>query len=108
MDQLVSRDRAGQWENRPTVLPFAVAVGLMLFFLADAVGGGLTGVQGFLMGVLGVIALFLLAGALAKHRERKKTGIHSSVRKDVTVERSENGDEITVRIHLRPESQPAR
>ncbi len=54
--------------NSSNVFPLAVAVGLMAFFITGEVAGGVTAVQGFFVGMLAVLFLYVLAGMLDSHR----------------------------------------
>lgn len=88
-----------------SVLTLAVAVGMIVFFATDAVEGGLSGVQGFLMGVFGVLLFFLFAVILDRYRARKPTSETFETDRDVTVSRSDTGDDITIQIHVGPGSK---
>ncbi len=58
-------------ERKPvSVLPLAVVVGMLLFFLTETKGGSQTGVQWFFVGVAGVLALYLICSFIVLYWEK--------------------------------------
>jgi hypothetical protein len=47
-------------QNPATILPVAVTVGLLTFLVSDSLKGGMTGVQGFLVGVIATFIIFFV------------------------------------------------
>jgi hypothetical protein len=104
-------DAGRDGKNRSQILALAVTVGLFTFFATDSASGGLTGPQGFLIGMSSVIGLFFLTTLFSESRRPTEDRRNGSATvggwEDVTVHRSENGDEITIRIRSRPEGRDA-
>lgn len=78
-------------KNRTTILPLAVTVGLLVFFVTVEMPGGLTGLQGFFVGFGAVFALIFLLALLSRRRPPTQL-------EDVTI--AETDEEITIRIRL--------
>jgi len=78
----VPADLRREPETAPTVFPLAVLVGLFGLFAADARAGGLTGGQGFLLGLLAT--LVVLATATGSGR-RRAAGASGSFRHSIAV-----------------------
>ena len=81
-------------KSRPTILPLAITVGLLVFFLTGEMQGGLTGIQGFFVGFGAVFAFSLIVVLLARDRSEREP----SRLDEVMV--AETGEEITIRIRL--------
>lgn len=49
-------------------LSLAVAIGLITFFVAEAWAGGLTGIQGFFIGLSAIVFIYILSQAFGKDK----------------------------------------
>lgn len=88
--------------QRSNVLPLATTVGLLSLFLADAMPGGLTGIQGFFIGFGSVFGLFLVAVLLDGYRNLipKASKQPSSVSGDITIAHEKTDKGISIHIYL--------
>ncbi|MCI0524167.1 MAG: hypothetical protein L0Y75_02800 [Acidobacteria bacterium] len=84
------------------VLSFAVMVGLMTFFITGQLPGGLTSVQGYLVGFCAVIFLYVALAVMesrrSQPRESYKTHLNSPAGVSITQTENENG--VTIQIHV--------
>lgn len=94
-------------EGRPTILPLAFAVGLLVFFVTDASPDGLTGLQGFLAGVGATFVLFLSASALSFFSDKRTASWSQTHDDEIEVTRSSDGEHVTIHIHSKPKSRQA-
>jgi hypothetical protein len=92
--------------RRSGVLSLAMAVGLIALFLTSEIPGGLTGIQGFFVGFLCVIILFVLAAILDEYKkkspEQQKTSLSSLG--DVSITQKDGQDVITIQIYVNKSS----
>jgi hypothetical protein len=92
-------------QRTPGILPFAVVVGLLVFFVTSAEAGGLSGVQGFFVGLFAVIFLFVMVGVVGVFLESRRhtleasqTSLHGLGKMSVTQQESEEG--LTIQIYV--------
>jgi membrane-bound ClpP family serine protease len=81
LDQVVNELEPRQSPNqdsyaRPSIVALATSVGLILFLIAYAQPGGLSGVAGFVIGFIGVIALVSIAIVAAIINENHQRRLH--------------------------------
>jgi hypothetical protein len=97
-------------EHGPSnVFSLAMVVGLMSFFVAGDLPGGLTSVQGFLVGFCAVMflyaALVVLESRGSRLPEPYKTHLNTPA---VSIEKTENENGVTIQIYvsMRPALSP--
>jgi hypothetical protein len=70
LSQLTDKDN----KSKPNIVALATSVGLILFLVADALPGGLSGVAGFVIGFASVVGIWLIlvvvALAIDNHERR--------------------------------------
>ena len=103
MEKLIEKKDSPR--NSASLFPFAVVVGLMVFFVTSEEPGGLTGVQGFFLGLFAVIFLFVMLGmaeVILKHQRQTlavaKTYLSVPGNMSITQQESEEG--LTIQIHV--------
>lgn len=92
-------------DNPPNILTFAVTIGLLAFLLSGELEGGLSGVQGFFLGVSVIILLFLGLGVLESSRKKVSPARREEVEipSRLLVTQSD-GEGISIQIRLGSES----
>lgn len=94
------RERAaGRTSN---VFSLAVAVGLITFFITGEWAGGLTGMQGFFVGLSVIVFLFIISQAFSKYKARSpKQSLHSPIgSENVSVSHSESEGRIIINVYV--------
>jgi hypothetical protein len=88
--------------NSSNIVPFAMSVGLITSFITRDMSGGLTGVQGFFVGVFAVFFLLVLAEIIDKYQFRKseQNQIQLNIPEDMFITRAENEEGTTIKLFL--------
>jgi hypothetical protein len=88
--------------NFPNVIPIAFAVGLITSFITYDSPGGLTGEQGFLVGILAVILFVVLIALMENYKIKKseKSQIYLNIPENILVTRAEAEDGATIKLFL--------
>ena len=98
----MEKPREDSKHSSSNVFSLAVTVGLIVFFITSAMAGGLTGVQGFFIGLFVVILLFVVLGMLEGHQTRaseQRKG-QFSIPGNVSITQSESEKEVSIHIYI--------